>query len=169
MSRNRFTRPGLVVSGMLLTCAAAGFGASAAAHTDVHVGVHVDVAALFHMIDSNHDGQISRVEYTNHANKVFTQCDTNHDGKLSEQELQACTKTLDQNGVPVSGSSTQTAKAMDANQDGTVSRQGYDAYVNQQFRKMDTNQDGKLSPTELRNGVQGAAPPASTSSQPAQH
>ena len=167
MPRNRFTRSGFFVSGVLLACAATGLGASAAAHTDVHVGVHVDVAALFRMIDTNHDGHISHTEYVDHANKVFKQCDTNHDGKLSGQELQACTKTLDQNGVPVSGSSSQAGKAMDANQDGSVSQHGYDAYVNQQFRKMDTNQSGKLNPTELRNGVQDTAPPAS--SQPEQH
>jgi Ca2+-binding EF-hand superfamily protein len=168
MPRYRFTRPGLVVSRVLLACIATGFGVSAAAHTDVHVGVHVDVAALFKMIDTSHDGQISHTEYTDHANKVFNQCDADHDGKLSEQELQACTKTLDQNGIPVSGSSSQTTKAMDANQNGSVSRQGYDAYASQQFRKMDTNHSGSLSSTELGNGVQGAAPPAS-SGQPAQH
>lgn len=168
MPRNRSTRPVLAVSGVLLACAAPGFSVSAAAHTSVHFGVSVDVAALFRAIDTNHDGQVSRTEYTDHANKVFNQCDANHDGKLSEQELQACMKMLHQNGIPVSGSSSQAAETIDASQNGTVSRQGYDAYAGQQFQKMDTDHSGTLSPTELRNGVQGATAPLA-SSQPAQH
>jgi Ca2+-binding EF-hand superfamily protein len=116
-------RPGLVVSGVLLTCGAIGFGASSAAHTDVHFGVSVNVAALFHAIDTDHNGQISQTEYVDHAKKVFNQCDSDHDGQLSEQELQACMKTRGQNGAPVSGSSSQTTQSTDANQNGSVSRQ----------------------------------------------
>lgn len=162
MPCNRPLKSVMVNSCALFTCAAIGCSASAVAHTDVHIGLHVDVAALFRAIDANHDGQISQTEYTAHANRVFGQCDTNGDGKLSAQELQACTTTMNRNGIPVSGSSTQTLKAMDASH-GLVSQSGYDAYADKDFRKLDTNHDGTLSPTELRGGVQG---PASASSTP---
>lgn len=123
MSRNGIAGPAIVVSGVLLACAASLVGAPAAAHTDAHV----DVAALFRAIDTNHDGQVSLTEYMDHAHNVFRECDTHHDGTLSGQERQACTRTLDQNGVPVSGSSSSGAKAMDVSQEGAVPQQGYDA------------------------------------------
>lgn len=159
-------RPGLVVSGVLLVCIATGFSAATAAKTKVSIGVNLDVTSLFRAMDTNRNGRVSKTEYKNHANKTFNQCDTNGDGRLSEQELQGCTNTLDQNGVPVSSNAAQTASAMHSNRDGSVSQPEYDAYVDQQFRDMDTDGSGALDQGELRDGLQNtAAPPGSQPTQ----
>lgn len=164
-SRFRLESAALAVAA-LFAGIAIGPAALARGHTEVHVGVHVDLAALFQAIDSNHDGAISQVEYTRHANTVFHRCDSNGDGKLSEQELQDCQQTMDQQGAPTRGDAAQTMRAMDTNHDGSVSKGEYDAYAGRQFEKMDTNHDGKLSPAELGHGVQ--APASSSIPHPAQ-
>jgi Spy/CpxP family protein refolding chaperone len=44
---------------------------------------------MFEENDTNHDGLISKDEWTLKGNKMFAEMDANHDGKLSKEEIKA--------------------------------------------------------------------------------
>lgn len=57
----------------------------------------------FKMMDTNHDGMISKEEHAASAEKMFMEADANKDGKLSETEMAAFKKQKMGDYKPASG------------------------------------------------------------------
>jgi Ca2+-binding EF-hand superfamily protein len=102
-------------------------------------------AAGFDAADANHDGKLSREEWSDFlVNQVFDSRDANHDGKLTEQEW-------------TGGDAKRLAdfKKRDLNHDGIVTKEEALAYgrkhgtANKMFAEADKNHDGYLSREEV--------------------
>lgn len=121
--------------------------------------------------DENHDGRISREEFLAGTKKRFAAVDLNGDGVISAQEATAArAKLLERKaksearrkaqGKPQSRKNAREGKgdrpakpylsAVDANQDGRVSRQEYLAKRERKFAEMDLNRDGVISREEAQ-------------------
>lgn len=112
----------------------------------------------FEVIDTDHDGRISRDEFMAdarvRAERVFRRLDVYHDGFLTGDELQKAREDMGERrgGVPLKGVEKRFS-VTDANRDGKVS---YDEFINdsmaraeQQFRRLDANGDGYISRDEF--------------------
>ena len=166
-----------------------------------------DISNIFSNIDSNQDGSIDETEFeaisqeqsnnTDTSSKVFSEMDTNEDDTVSQDELEGFMDKMQSPPPPMgqmpgmngSGQNSDTSddtdtsskifSEMDTNQDGTVSQDELEAFLDKMkpqmademsgmnssgqnlntssstdtsskvFSEMDTNQDGTVSQDEL--------------------
>jgi len=78
---------GMAAPGMSVGMAAPGMSVGMAVPPGVQGQMTSDMMRRFGVIDTNHDGQISRQEWANAS--AFEAIDTNHDGQISKQEWAA--------------------------------------------------------------------------------
>jgi hypothetical protein len=95
----------------------------------------------FDEIDTNHDGFVSREEYTAAEDKRFQEFDTNHDGKIDAKEIASSPPLMDRN----MRTAERMAKQWDANGDGIVTRAEFDQSAKDRFDKQDKDKTGKLA------------------------
>ena len=110
---------------------------------------------LMHKIDTDGDGTVSRQEWIDFQQKVFDMLDKQHTGKVDAKEF------ISPSGGELAGFATggfarglRTAAMMhkiDANGDGTVTREEFIAYQTKVFDMMDTSttHKGMLGPAEM--------------------
>lgn len=139
---------------MMLICAAAllGFSAPAGAADNFP-----DIMSL----DMNHDGKVSRQEFSSSKRsggiQRFERLDKNRDGYITKDDLRPVLQAMDADGdgkisrqefIGVSRDKKRAAaifKVMDVNQDGYITKDDL-RYV---YRSIDSDKDGKLSLKEL--------------------
>ena len=121
--------------------------------------------------DENHDGRISREEFLAGTKKRFAAMDQSGDGVVSAKEAQAAkAKLLERKaksdarrkaqGKPQNKKSARVGKgdrpakpylsAVDANQDGRVTRKEYLVRREKKFAELDLNHDGVISKEEAQ-------------------
>jgi Ca2+-binding EF-hand superfamily protein len=108
-------------------------------------------------LDTDHDGTISKPELTAFMEGEFDKADTDHDGTLDKNEIEELRKGL---GIPAgsaqktsSGASSGpklTMTGLDKDNDGTVSKDEFTAYMEAQFEKADGDHDGTLDKEEFQ-------------------
>lgn len=111
------------------------------------------------MMDSNKDGQVSKDEFLAPQIKRFTDVDTNKDGKISQDEWLAAKPANDRMAKMMADHQANTSDAektlmaaykagefrsLDANKDGSISKEEFLALSQLRFAAMDSNQDGNL-------------------------
>jgi Ca2+-binding EF-hand superfamily protein len=116
--------------------------------------------ARFNAADTNHDGVLDANEIAAEQQKAlqavrakqqqqleaeFNKLDTNHDGQLSKAEFLATARPVEMRSTP-----QQVISAMDANRDGKISLQEYEAGPLANFNKVDANHDGIITPQEIQ-------------------
>lgn len=107
-------------------------------------------------MDKDKDGTVSKEEFTAYMQAQFDKADPDNDGTLDRNELGQLQKIL---GLPTAStqktsSSTSSEPrlsmtALDKDNDGTVSKQEFIAYMQAKFDKADADHDGTLDRNEL--------------------
>jgi EF hand domain-containing protein len=126
---------------------------------------------LMQAADTNHDGKLSSAEASQFVSSRFDQLNTSHNGKLTEQEFEAPAKAKMAQASPSDKAGYQQAltqmpaefKAMDADRDGTVSKEEYIAAVQKQLAKaagIESATQGSSGTSAPRSGT--SAPPSGT-------
>ena len=110
--------------------------------------------AMMHKIDANHDHMISRDEWISFQNKMFAMLDKNNTGKVDQTEYMRGYPALASfaTGGYASGLlSREMFDKIDANHDGTISRDEFIDYQLKIFDMMDTStaHKGMLGPAEF--------------------
>ena len=104
-------------------------------------------ADRFATLDTNHDGTVTRDEYT--ADALFSALDANHDFRITAPELEAVIGPQ-QDGMP---SADERIRTLDHNGDGGLNDEEMRTAAEARFQSLDTNQDSRLDLAELRSGL----------------
>jgi Ca2+-binding EF-hand superfamily protein len=121
--------------------------------------------AFFRLLDTNHDGRLSREELSKAA-ELFDRLDRNHDGFLDAKELTQMPAVVSSEEPTINpaaplarlrkgggnlqrGNLAQLLKRADADGDGKLSMEEAPPFLKKQFAKIDTNGDGFLDKAEL--------------------
>jgi hypothetical protein len=102
-----------------------------------------DLSEMLSKADANHDGTITKAEFTDARAKLFTRLDRNSDGFVTKDDTPRL--SLRRNGDRIA----QAITMLDKDGDGRVSR---DEFVNGPsllFDRVDTNHDGVIDAAEL--------------------
>jgi Ca2+-binding EF-hand superfamily protein len=120
---------------------------------------------MIHRADTNGDGRVSQAEMETALAASFAVLDTNHDGVLSKSEIdnrretyktyRAHLKAERQAGRHVKGvvrlrGLTKHFAQIDANGDGVISRGEIDGAAVHQFKRRDHNRDGYISAADFK-------------------
>jgi Ca2+-binding EF-hand superfamily protein len=97
-------------------------------------------------LDSNHDGVVSKDEYS--ADALFSALDTDHNYRVSASELDAVLGPQ-ADGMP---SAADRIRNLDRNGDGEINDEEMRNAAEVRFQWLDKNQDGKLDLAELKSG-----------------
>lgn len=108
----------------------------------------------FDEIDTNHDGFVSREEFTASEKKRFAEFDTNHDGKIDAKEVASSPPLMERN----LRTAERMTKQWDANGDGVVTREEFDQNAQARFDKQDKEKTGKLAKRPIPPGMQPMKP-----------
>jgi Ca2+-binding EF-hand superfamily protein len=110
---------------------------------------HGDMAArVFKRLDANGDGKISADEFAAAGQRLFSAADGNKDGILTPRELRRGARMARQQF------SGHGMMALDANHDGTISKDEFLAFPDRIFARLDKNHDGKLDASEMADARQ---------------
>jgi Ca2+-binding EF-hand superfamily protein len=99
---------------------------------------------VFDRLDVNKDGKISLAEFTPLAEKRFMKVDTNNDGAVSAAEIDAALQAA------MERRRDRILADMDADKNGTVTRDELDKYVAAMVKSADANNDGGVTFDEAR-------------------
>jgi EF hand len=106
----------------------------------------------FLQADANHDGVVTRQEFTTAHDAMFAQLDANHDGQLTREERRAHRGEHRRGGRHwghhCDGAGPGGPGAADANNDGNITREEFLARPTQMFDRLDANHDGVISADE---------------------
>lgn len=123
-----------------------------------------DFNRMFARYDTNNDGRISREEARASAAADFQQLDRNRDGVLDAREVGQWIVAELAGGEPLSQEAMQTLlrttmSEWDANGDGRVTAQEYEAATLRALFAADVDRDGAISREELRRFHAGELTP----------
>ena len=104
-------------------------------------------ADRFAILDTNHDGTVTRDEYT--ADALFSALDADHNARISAQELEAVIGSQ-QDGMP---SAADRIRTLDRNGDGGLDDEEMRNAAEARFQSLDRNQDSRLDLSELKSGL----------------
>jgi hypothetical protein len=104
-------------------------------------------ADRFAILDTNHDGTVTRDEYT--ADALFSALDADHNFRVTAQELEAVIGPQ-QDGMP---SAADRIRTLDHNGDGGLDDEEMRNAAEARFQSLDSNQDSRLDLAELRSGL----------------
>lgn len=108
-------------------------------------------------VDTNHDGAISRAEFDAAHAAMFARLDANHDGQISAEEHRAHRgehmgehrgRRRGGDGEHRGDHEGGRMAMLDANQDGSITRDEFLARPMQMFDRLDANHDGAISADE---------------------
>lgn len=98
----------------------------------------------FDRLDANHDGAVTLAEYVAGAKALYAEFDSRHDGKVTADDI-AASPRAQKRTLRVA---EHLVRRMDANGDGSVSRDEFLAAAKARFARLDRNGDGYLDPSE---------------------
>lgn len=110
----------------------------------------VDPTALLSSADANHDGVISREEFLAARAGQFARIDHDHDGYVSETDADAMAQRAGR-------TFKRALHKADANGDGRISRDEYNALPTRGFDLLDANDDGMLDSKEAARATRQRA------------
>ena len=102
--------------------------------------------ARFAALDRNHDGVVSKDEYS--ADALFSALDADHNYRITASELDAVLGPQG-DGMP---SAADRIRNLDRNGDGELNDEELRGAAEARFQWLDKNQDGKLDLSELKSG-----------------
>ena len=103
---------------------------------------------LFNRLDANHDGVVTREEAAGAPMPRFDGMDANGDGKVTAEEIDAAiTKRLQKRVIRMR---YRLLGRLDANGDGIVGRDEFQAKRMAMFKRADLNGDGKVDANEAQ-------------------
>jgi len=101
----------------------------------------------FKRMDTNGDGKVTTLEYSNFAEVSFNQTDADKDGRVSAAECESSWavhhKKIDKNETAIH------MRMVDTDGDGQISAAESAAYAKSSFARADKNSDGVLSEDEV--------------------
>ncbi len=106
---------------------------------------------MMHMIDTNHDGMVSKDEWIAYQNKTFDALDKDHNGRLDEKEFAGPgreTATFATAAYARGLRTDEMFKKIDQDGDGKISRQEFLDYQQRIFARMDSGKKGMVGPTD---------------------
>jgi Ca2+-binding EF-hand superfamily protein len=114
------------------------------------------------LLDKNKDGVLQAEELQGNVQKKFDATDTNKNGAISAEEREAAIGSFKNKGQEAYGNTTdKKAKRLenrynnaDANKDGQVSKQEYDAYFGGRYQNFDRDGDGVITKKEYRSDTE---------------
>jgi len=95
----------------------------------------------FDEMDTNHDGFVSKDEFTAYQKKRFDEFDTNHDGKINPKEIASSPPLMERNLK----TAERMVKQWDTNGDGVVTADEFKKDADERFTKQDKAGTGKIS------------------------
>ncbi len=107
---------------------------------------------MFDLMDTNHDGVVTKKEFDAFHDKWFKEMDANHDGKITREEMDAAhQKMAGQMRDQMREQFKKRFDEADANHDGALSKEEAKKmpYVSEHFDEMDANHDGKVTYEEI--------------------
>jgi len=102
------------------------------------------------MMDANQDGSVSQEEFQSFRSKNFSGADKNGDKALTQDEFMALAKQMQEQRKKAKEMAKQKKmqkqfQKLDANGDGKISKEEFDAKGERSFIRMDHNDDGVLN------------------------
>lgn len=154
MLRNQLAGTALAVSAIVLGHSAWGADDLVSFATGGYA-VGLRTPALMHKMDTDHDGMVSRAEWLAFQEKVFAKLDKDQTGRIDAKEfVNANNKEIVSfatGGYAHGLMTNEMLKKIDADGDGSISRQEFIDYQLAVFDMLDTSKahKGMLSPAEL--------------------
>jgi Ca2+-binding EF-hand superfamily protein len=135
-----------------------------AAGTDSTTAPKHSRTGYFDRLDANKDGAVTAEEMVVYRHKRFTEVDANGDGSITKEEFMAYSPKAKKASATSTDAKATDAKAtdakatarktkyfdrLDANKDGTISGEEWDAVAQKQFAALDADKDGKVTKDEM--------------------
>jgi Ca2+-binding EF-hand superfamily protein len=142
----------------MMWCLVSGVALATTAYAGDDETKHGSGQTELQMMDTDHDGTVSATEHAAGAKKMFQMMDKDGDGIVTAAEMSAAHKDMptarsaQAPDTHMDKSSAAKIKAIDADQDGTISAAEHEAGARKMFDKMDKDHNGKLSAAELQAG-----------------
>jgi len=95
--------------------------------------------------DRNHDGMITRKEFTTYRSQQFSEIDRNHDGYLSAEDVPAFARRTDRGQQ-----FTRMIETLDGNHDGRISHSEFVNGPTPVFDQADLDRNGVIDAFEMK-------------------
>jgi Ca2+-binding EF-hand superfamily protein len=110
-----------------------------------------DAKRLLLLMDKDKNGTISKDEFLQYLSEAFDRVDVNKSGQLERNELNSAKFPFSKRTRAATAADVrQLVRLMDADQNGTVSKDEFLQYMSQTFDRLDVNQSGELEREELQ-------------------